>query len=128
MRLGFVALALGVCVGCDIPARILLDAAFSERPRPSMPEPRVGERYEYAGRVYTMAPSNIDYHRRAIADVIARCGDPDRETDRTRLGWACSLLRTYAAHTPDPGSFTSAAELLEADTFHACARWRESAP
>ncbi|AKV02201.1 hypothetical protein AKJ09_08864 [Labilithrix luteola] len=85
----------------------------------------VGWKYDYGGRHYTMTKENSDYHAKAIRDVRTRYGDPQAQTDIANLKGACELFQKYAAEAPDPGSFTPARELLDADVRSTCARWHQ---
>ncbi len=82
----------------------------------------VGWKYDYGGHPYTMTKESSDYHRKAIADVRGRFGDPQVQDDPAKLRGACELLQKYSADAPDPGQFTSARELLDADAHTACGR------
>jgi hypothetical protein len=82
----------------------------------------VGWKYDYAGHPYTMTKESSDYHRKAVADVRSRFGDPRIQEDPDKLKGACELLQKCSADAPDPGQFTSARELLDADAHTTCAR------
>lgn len=80
----------------------------------------VGWQYRYGGHQFTMTRPNIEYHEHAIKDVRTRYGDPAAQEDVAKLRGACELLQEYAAEAPDPGSFTPARDLLDADARSAC--------
>lgn len=86
----------------------------------------VGFRYHYAGQSYTMTKENSDYHEAAVKDVRIRFGDPAAQEDVAKLQGACELLQRYAADAPDPGSFTPARDLLDADARMTCAKWHQN--
>jgi hypothetical protein len=69
-----------------------------------------------------MTAENRDYHQDAIRDVRNRFGDPHSEQDAAKLKGACALLQKYAANAPDPGSFTSARDLLDGEAGEVCHR------
>lgn len=83
----------------------------------------VGWKYSYRGQQYTMTKPNSDYHEHAIRDVRTRYGDPLAQEDVAKLKGACELLQKYAAEAPDPGSFTPARDLLDAEAHTTCAKW-----
>lgn len=85
----------------------------------------VGFKYSYGGHEYTMTVENRDYHQAAIRDVRGRFGDLRSEEDAAKLKGACELLQKYSAAAPDPGSFTSARDLLDGESGVVCHRWRE---
>jgi hypothetical protein len=85
----------------------------------------VGFRYTYRGQEYTMTRPNSDYHQAAVRDVRARFGDPESQHEIAKLQGACELLNQYAAQAPDPGSFTPARDLLDAEAKSTCHQWHE---
>lgn len=85
----------------------------------------VGFKYSYRGHAYTMTAENRDYHQEAIRDVRGRFGDLHSEEDVAKLKGACELLQKYSAGAPDPGSFTSARDLLDGESSVICHRWHE---
>jgi hypothetical protein len=87
----------------------------------------VGWQYSYRGKQYSMTQASIDYHRAAIADVQRRHGDPRLQEDPDQLRQACTLLQKYAAESPEPGAFTPARELLDAEASVACGRSKKAA-
>jgi hypothetical protein len=103
----------------------------------------VGWKYSYRGQEYSMTQSNIDYHKKVVADVQQKYGilvgaaniqevDVSGSTDSISaqlpklkkqadsFQGACTYIKSAAVQGPDGGGFTPASALLTNDATETC--------